>query len=36
MKVVVRRPDLDAARKEAVKAYKQQIKTGETTPCQCG
>ncbi|MDK9757088.1 2Fe-2S iron-sulfur cluster binding domain-containing protein [Vibrio sp. D173a] len=36
MKVVVRRPDLDTARKEAIKAYKQQIKTGETTPCQCG
>ena len=36
MKVVVCRPDLDTARKEAIKAYKQQIKTGESTPCQCG
>ncbi|CAH1604131.1 MULTISPECIES: 2Fe-2S iron-sulfur cluster-binding protein [Vibrio] len=36
MKVIVRRADLDEERKQAIKTYKQQIKKGETKPCQCG
>lgn len=35
MKVIVRTQELDAIRKASIKAYKQNVKTGNTSACDC-
>lgn len=35
MKVTVRTKELDAIRKTSIKEYKQNVKTGNTTACNC-